>query len=161
MHSRSEQLGKQMPDVWSQILYYWSRRFYQEEDRVIHMIMDYNLRHLYELMINLQMGIHINIHCCSVAQSCLTLCDRMDCSMPGFPVLHHLLEHVSNSCPSSRWCHPTNLSSVILFSSSHQSLPASASFLPMSQFFTSQGTGASASVLPVTIQECFPLRLAG
>ena len=28
---------------------------------------------------------------CSVAQSCLTLCDPMDCSMPGFPVLHHLL----------------------------------------------------------------------
>ena len=32
------------------------------------------------------------IFCCAVAQSCLTLCDPMDCSMPGFPVLHHLLE---------------------------------------------------------------------
>ena len=30
--------------------------------------------------------------CCSVAQSCLTLCDPMDCSTPGFPVLYHLLE---------------------------------------------------------------------
>jgi len=30
--------------------------------------------------------------CSSVAQSCLTLCDAMDCSKPGFPVLHHLLE---------------------------------------------------------------------
>ena len=30
--------------------------------------------------------------CCSVAQSCLTLCDPMDCSMPGFPILHHLPE---------------------------------------------------------------------
>ena len=30
--------------------------------------------------------------CCSVAQMCLTLCDPMDCSMPGFPALHHLLE---------------------------------------------------------------------
>ena len=30
--------------------------------------------------------------CCSVAQSCLTLCDPMDCSTPGFPVLHHLPE---------------------------------------------------------------------
>ena len=30
--------------------------------------------------------------CCSVAQLCLTLCDPMDCNMPGFPVLHHLLE---------------------------------------------------------------------
>ena len=69
MHSGIEQLAKQMADVWSQILYYWSRRFYQEEDRIIHVMMDYNLRHQYELMINLQMGIHINIHCCSVAQS--------------------------------------------------------------------------------------------
>ena len=32
------------------------------------------------------------LHCCSVAQSCLTLCDPMDCSTPGFPVLHHLPE---------------------------------------------------------------------
>ena len=36
----------------------------------------------------------------------------MDCSMPGFPVLHHL---PSNSCPLSRWCHPTISSSVVLF----------------------------------------------
>ena len=33
-----------------------------------------------------------SVLCCSVAQSCLTLCDPMDCSMPGFPVLHHLLD---------------------------------------------------------------------
>ena len=33
---------------------------------------------------------------CSVAQSCLTLCDPMDCSMPGFPVLHYLLEFVQS-----------------------------------------------------------------
>ena len=30
------------------------------------------------------------IWCCSIVQQCLTLCDRMDCSTPGFPVLHHL-----------------------------------------------------------------------
>ena len=35
---------------------------------------------------------HQVYHCCSVAQSCPTLCDPMDCSTPGFPVLHHLLE---------------------------------------------------------------------
>ena len=35
---------------------------------------------------------NIQFCCCSVAQLCLTLCDSMDCSMPGFPVLHHLLE---------------------------------------------------------------------
>ena len=43
---------------------------------------------------------------CSVAESCLTLCDPMDCSMSGFLVLHHLLE-LAQTCPSSWWCHPT------------------------------------------------------
>ena len=51
--------------------------------------------------------------CCSVTHSCPTLCDLMDCSMPGFPVLHHL----PNSCPLSRWCHPTISASVVPFSS--------------------------------------------
>ena len=44
----------------------------------------------------------------------------------------------SNSCPSSWWCHPTLSSSVIPFSSCHQSFPASGSF-PVSQFFLSDG----------------------
>ena len=64
-----------------------------------------------------------------------------------------------NSCPLSRWCHPTISSSVIPFSSHLQSFPASGSF-PMSQFFTSGGQiGASAiaSVLPMNIQDWFPL----
>ena len=64
----------------------------------------------------------------------------------------------SNSCPSSWWCHPTIISSVIPFSSCLQSFPASGSF-PMSQFFASGGhsTVAStlASVLPVNIQDWF------
>ena len=66
----------------------------------------------------------------------------------------------SNSCPSSRWCHPTISSSVIPFSSHLQSFPVSGSF-PMSQFFTSGGqsigVSASASVLPMNIQDWFPL----
>ena len=66
----------------------------------------------------------------------------------------------SNSCPFSRWCHPTTSSSVIPFSSHLQSFPASGAF-PMSQFFTSggQSTGvsASASVLPMNVQDWFPL----
>ena len=70
----------------------------------------------------------------------------------------------SNSCPSSQWCHPTMSSSVIPFSSCLQSFPASGSF-PMSQFFASggQSTGvsASASVLPMNIQDWFPLGLTG
>ena len=70
----------------------------------------------------------------------------------------------SDSCPLSQWFHPTISSSVIPFSSHPQSFPASGSFL-MSQFFTSggQSTGASASasVLPMNSQDCFPLGWTG
>ena len=66
----------------------------------------------------------------------------------------------SNSCPSSRWCHPTISSSVVPFSSCPQSFPASGCF-PMSQFFLSGdqsiGVSASASVLPMNIHDWFPL----
>ena len=81
----------------------------------------------------------------------------MDCSTPGFPVYHQLLRVDSNSCPLSRWCHPTISSSVLPFSSSLLSFPASGSF-PMSQFFASggQSIGTSASVLPMNIQDWFP-----
>ena len=69
-----------------------------------------------------------------------------------------------NSCPSSRWCHPAILSSVIPFSSCPQSLPASGSF-PMSQLFTwggqSIGVSASASVLPMNTQDWCPLVWTG
>ena len=65
----------------------------------------------------------------------------------------------SNSCPSSRWCHPAISSSVIPFSSCPRSLPASGSF-PMSQFFASggQSSGVSASVLvlPMNTQDWSP-----
>ena len=68
----------------------------------------------------------------------------------------------SNSCPLSQWCHPTISSSVVPFSSCLQSFPASGSF-PMNQFFTSGGqsigASASASVLPMNIQDWFPLGL--
>ena len=71
---------------------------------------------------------------------------------------------ISDSYPSSQWCHPTITSSVIPFSSCLQSFPASGSF-PASQVFTSSGqiTGASASasVLPMNIQDWFPLGLTG
>ena len=70
----------------------------------------------------------------------------------------------SNSWPSIRWCHPTISFSVIPFSSCLQSFPASGSF-PMSQFFTSGGqnigVSASASVLPMNIQDWFPLGWTG
>ena len=70
----------------------------------------------------------------------------------------------SNSCPLSQWCHPTISSSVVPFSSCSQSFPASGS-LQMSQFFTSDGqsigVSASTSVLPMNIQDWFPLGLIG
>ena len=68
----------------------------------------------------------------------------------------------SNSCPLSWWCHPTISSSVVPFSSRLQSFPASGSF-QMSRFFASDGqsigVSTSASILPVNIQDWFPLGL--
>ena len=70
----------------------------------------------------------------------------------------------SNSRPSSRWCHPAILSSVVPSSSCSQSLPVSESF-PMSQLFTwggqSIGVSASASVLPKNTQDWSPLEWTG
>ena len=70
----------------------------------------------------------------------------------------------SDSCPLSRWCHPTISSSVIPFSSCLQSFPASGSF-PMSQLFSwggqSTGVSALASVLPVKTQDWSPLGWTG
>ena len=69
--------------------------------------------------------------------SCVQLCDLMDCSMPGFPVHHHLPEPAQTRLHQV-WCHPTISSSVVPFSSCLQSFPASGSF-PMSQLFASGG----------------------
>ena len=70
----------------------------------------------------------------------------------------------SDSHPSSQWCHPTTSSSVVPFSSCLQSFPASGGFLTC-QFFSSGGQtigpAASASVLPMNIQDWFPLEWTG
>ena len=99
----------------------------------------------------------------SVAQSCLTLRPH-GLQHARFPCPSPTPGACSNSCPSSQWCHPTISSSVIPFSSHLQSFPASGS-LPMSQFFTSGGqsirVSASALVLPMNIQDWFPLGLTG
>ena len=98
----------------------------------------------------------------SVAQSCPTLSaprwlqhTRLLCPPPT-PGAY------SNSCPLGQWCHPTISSSVVFFSSHLQSFPASGSF-PMNQFSASGGqsigVSASASVLPMNIQDWFPLGL--
>ena len=82
---------------------------------------------------------------------------RPPCPSPA-PSVH------SNSCPLTWWCHPTISSSLITFSSHLQSLSALGSF-PMSQFFTSGsqsiGVSASTSILPMNIQDWFPLRWTG
>ena len=100
----------------------------------------------------------------SVAQSCLTPCNPMDCSTPGFPVHHQLPElgqtHVHRVGDSVQLSHPLSSPSPPSFNLS----PASGSF-PMSQFFASGGqstrVSASASVLPMNIQGSFPLGWIG
>ena len=101
---------------------------------------------------------------CSVTQSCLALCDPMDCMQHArLPCPSLSPGTCSNSCPLSHWWHLTILSSVP-FSSCLQSFPASGSF-PMRKFLTSggQSTGASASasVPLINIQDWFPLGWTG
>ena len=93
--------------------------------------------------------------CCSVAQSCPSLCNPTNCSMPGFPILHHYLElaqtHIHQVGDTIQPSHPLSPPSPPAFNlAQHQG-----SFL-MSQFFTSGGqsigASASASVLPMNIQ---------
>ena len=101
----------------------------------------------------------------SVAQSYPTLCDPMDCSMPGFPVLRYLLEFSQTHIHRvSDAYHPTISSSVAPYPSCPQSFPTSGPF-PVSQLFTAGGQiiGASdsVSVLPMNIQGWFPLGLTG
>ena len=81
-----------------------------------------------------------HVLCCSVAKSCATLFDPMNCSTPGFPVLHCLPEfaqtHVIESVIPSK--HLILCPQSFLFSSCPQSFPASGSF-PVSWFFASGG----------------------
>ena len=97
---------------------------------------------------------------------------QFSCSVVSDSLWPHGLQHArlpcpsptprvySNSCPSNRWCHPTILSSIIPFSSCPQSFPPSRSF-QMSQLFASGGqsigVSASASALPMNIQDWFSL----
>ena len=99
---------------------------------------------------------------------------QFNCSVMSDSLWPHGLQHTrppcpspapracSNSCPSSRWCHPTISSSVVPLSSCLQSLPTSGS-LQKSQLFTSggQSISASASVLPINIKDWFPFGWTG
>ena len=101
-----------------------------------------------------------NTHCsCSVSQSCLTICDPMDCSTPGFPVLHHLPEltqtHIHWVSDAIQPSHPVACPQSFSFSRS----------FPVSQLFKSgsQNIGASAlaPALPMNIWGWLPLGLTG
>ena len=100
----------------------------------------------------------------SVSQSYMALCDPRGLRHARPPCPSSIPGVYSYLCLLSWWCHPTISSSVIPFSSSLQSFPASGSF-PMSQFFTSGGqsigVSASISVLPKNIQDLFPLGWTG
>ena len=102
------------------------------------------------------MRVWLNIPgCCSVAQLCLTLCDRIECSMQGLPVLHYLPELAQT---------PVYWVSGAIWPSRSLPSPSLAFNLcqhTMSQLFTSCGQSigawASASVIPMNIQDWFPL----
>ena len=108
---------------------------------------------------------NLSFHCCcSVPQLCPTLCDPMDCSTPGFPVLNHLPELARTHV---HWDGDTIQPSLPLFSPSPLAFNLSQhqrSF-PMGKLFVSGGrsigVSASASVLPMNIQGWFPLGLIG
>ena len=100
--------------------------------------------------------------CISISSVQVLSCVRLFATT--WTAAHQASLSITNSCPSSQWCHPTISSSVIPFSSCLQSFPASGSF-PVSQFFASCGqsigVSASVSVLPMNIQDWFPLRQTG
>ena len=102
--------------------------------------------------------------CCSVAKSCLTLFVRHGLQHGRLPRPSPFPRVSPNSCPFCWWCHPTISSSVTHFSFCLQSFPASGCF-PMNQLLPSAGqsigASTSASILPMSIQGWFPLRLTG
>ena len=116
-------------------------------------------------MLNVFINCYSSIHMwvLLVQFSCLVLSDSLQpqgLQHTRLPCPSPILGACSNTCPLSRWCHPTISSSVIPFSSCSQAFPASGSF-PMSQLFASggQSIGVSASALTMNIQDWFPLRL--
>ena len=107
---------------------------------------------------------YLSVQFSSVTQSCPTLRPHgLQHARPPCPSTTPGI--CSNSCPSSPWCHPTILSSVVPFSSCLQSFPVSESFQMIDSFFTSGGQiigiSASTSVLPMNIQGWFILGWTG
>ena len=107
---------------------------------------------------NSKIPMHPNVQFSSDAQLQPTLCDPMDCSTPGFPGHHQLLELLKLMC--IELVMPSTTSSSVIPFCCLQSFPAS---FPMSQFFISggQSIGASTSVLPMNTQDWSPLGWTG
>ena len=118
--------------------------------------------------------VSVNIFCPLEKIELFSYSVPFSCSVVSNSLWPHGLQHArlpcpsptpracSNSCPSSQWCHPSISSSFVPFSSCPQSFPALGSF-PVSHLFLSGGqtigASASASVLPMNIQDWFPLGL--
>ena len=95
----------------------------------------------------------ISVYCCAVTKLCTTLCNPMDCSTPGFPVLHHLLESAQIHVQSVMLSNHLILCPIALFL-----LP---SVFPSTRIFSNEsallirwpniGASGSASVLPMNI----------
>ena len=106
----------------------------------------------------------IVVVCCSVAQSCLTFCDPIYCSMPGFPVHHCLslsllkLTSIESVVPSNHLilCHP-----LLLLPSIFPNITVFSNKSVFASGGQSIGVSASASVLPMNIQDWFPLGCTG
>ena len=119
------------------------------------------------MKINFQSGeptiLYWNVFCCYSVGSHTLLSVTPWIAVCQASLSFTISQGLQSSCSLNRWCHPTISSSVILFSSRLQSFSASGSF--QSQFFASCGqsigASASASILSMTIQGWFPLRLTG
>ena len=140
----------------------WKRKVYDSQVlEIIWHIWDHRVRPQGKWYQKFTLSIHRSVS--SIAQSCSSLWDPMDSSMPGFPVHHQCPElaqtHVHQIGDAIHSSHPLSFPFSPAFNlSQHQSFP-------MSQFFASGGqnigASTSASVLPMNIQDWFPLRLTG
>ena len=93
------------------------------------------------------------------SHSIMSLCDPMDCRTPSFPVLHHLQEFAQTHV---HWCHPTTSSChSLLLPSTFHTIRIFSNELALRIRWQNIGASASASVLPMNIQDWFSLGLTG
>ena len=143
------------------------KKHYPQDEKLCVLFLQHNGLHISKQQSKLLLSLNSpdesrhSLLSCSVTKSCLTLWPRgLQHARLPCPLLSPRV--CSNSCPLSRWCHPTISSSVAPFSSCPQCFPASG-FFPRSWLFSlgGQSIGASASVLSMNIQDWYPFRLTG